>query len=205
MGNFINFVASHSGLLMVKLYFKRKWINWLKKKNCWKPSHMLITLLLLVMIKKIMTRTYRDSWKLYIEKKLTLNEAQTKMSVPSINILGYQVGNGSIKPDPERLRPLQEFPSPMNLRSLRRTLGMFAYYAKWIPHFSDKIRPLVDSKTFPLDDDALVAFNSLKKELEQVTLCSIDESLSFVVECDASEVAVSATLNQGGHPVAFMS
>ena len=73
------------------------------------------------------------------------------------------------------------------------------------PHFSDKIRPLVDSKTFPLDDDALVAFNSLKKELEQVTLCSIDESLPFVVECDASEVAVSATLNQGGCPVAFMS
>jgi len=26
----------------------------------------------------------------------------------------------------------------------------------------------------------------------------------FVVECDASDVVVSATFNQGGHPVAFM-
>ena len=47
---------------------------------------------------------------------------------------------------------------------------MFAYYAKWINCFADKIRLLADAK-----------------------------------ECDASDVAISATLNQGGKPVAFMS
>ena len=82
---------------------------------------------------------------------------------------------------------------------------MFAYYAKWIPNFSDKIKPLTQATTFPLDATALDAFNMLKKKLESATLCSIDESLPFVVECDASEVAISATLNQGGRPVAFMS
>ena len=29
--------------------------------------------------------------------------------------------------------------------------------------------------------------------------------MPFVVECNASDVAISATLNQGGHPMAFMS
>ena len=82
---------------------------------------------------------------------------------------------------------------------------MFAYYAKWIPKFSDKIQPLVNATSFPLDKSALSAFELLKKELERATLHSIDESQPFVVECDASEVCVSATLNQCGRPVAFMS
>jgi hypothetical protein len=82
---------------------------------------------------------------------------------------------------------------------------MFAYYAKWIPHFSDQIKPLMKAVTFPLDSDALAAFNTLKNELGNAALQHVDESLPFVVECDASEVALSATLNQAGRPVGFMT
>jgi len=145
---------------------------------------------------------FRDAVK---RRNLTLNESKSIESKTSINLLGYCIGNGVIAPDEERLRPLKEFPPPENIKALRRVVGMFAYYAKWIPNFSDKIRPLSQADTFPIDADALSAFNELKKELEGATLQSIDESIPFVVECDASEVAISATLNQGGRPVAFMS
>ena len=64
---------------------------------------------------------------------------------------------------------------------------------------------MTQATTFPLDNAALSAFNTLKKKLESATLHSIDESLSFVVESNTSEVALSATLNQGGRPVVFMS
>lgn len=134
-------------------------------------------------------------------RNFTLNESKSIASKPFINVLGYRVSNGVIAPDEKRLRPLQEFPPPQNIQSLRRVVGMFAYYAKWIPNFSDKIRPLVQATNFPLDETPLSAFSMLKKELERATLQSIDESLPFVVECDASEVALSATLNQGGRPV----
>ena len=47
--------------------------------------------------------------------------------------------NPMIRPDPERLRPIKELALPTNVQSLRRTLVLFAYYAKWIPEFSSKI------------------------------------------------------------------
>lgn len=106
-----------------------------------------------------------------IEKyNLTLNHDKTIKSVTEIKILGYCVGNNSIKPDPDRLKPLRDFPPPTNMTSLRRALGMFAYYAKWISNFSDKVQPLNETKTFPLTDLALKAFESLKNELSTVTL-----------------------------------
>ena len=100
----------------------------------------------------------------------TLNEAKSVEPKSSINLLGYGVGHGVITAYPERLRLLQEFPPTENARTLQRVVGMFAYYAKWIPHFSDKIKPLMKTVTFPLDSDALAAFNALKKELGNAAL-----------------------------------
>ena len=102
-------------------------------------------------------------------RNITLNASKSIHSVAVIDILGYRISHNSIQPDPERLRPLQECPPPSNVSSLRRALGMFAYYARWIPQFSDKIRPLGDTVSFPLDQTGLASFNALKNELAQVT------------------------------------
>ena len=88
---------------------------------------------------------------------------------------------------------------------MKRVLGLFAYYAKWIKEFSEKIKRLRETKSFPLNDSQINDFQNLKKEIARAALRSIDKNMPFVVECDASDVALSATLNQGGCPVAFMS
>ena len=136
---------------------------------------------------------------------LTINESKTVLSVSNINILGYNVSHHLIKPDPERLQALIDLPPPSNAKSLQRAVGLFAYYSKWIHRFSDKILPLSNSKVFPIQGEALDAFENLKSELGDVALQNIDETKPFVLECDASDVAISATLNQDGRPVAFMS
>ena len=64
--------------------------------------------------------------------EMELNQSKTVSSVSGICIFGYCVGGNKIRPDPERLRPLLEFPAPTDSKSLKRALGMFAYYAKWI-------------------------------------------------------------------------
>ena len=45
----------------------------------------------------------------------------------------------------------------------------------------------------------------LKSDMELAAFRPIDEGIPIVVECDASGTTLSATLNQGGRPVAFMS
>ena len=49
------------------------------------------------------------------------------------------------------------------------------------------------------------AFELLKQELENAALHSIDESKPYVVECNALDIEISATQNQGDRLVAFMS
>ena len=84
-------------------------------------------------------------------------------------------------------------------------MGLFAYYAQWISYYSDKIKPLVINRVFPLKDQALSSFVNLKSELADVTLGVINEKDPLTVETDASDVAISATLNQNNKPVAFWS
>ena len=135
----------------------------------------------------------------------TYNNEKCQFSVQSIDQLGYRISKGIIKPDPERMRVLIELPVPHNCKSLERVVGMFAYYAKWIKQFSDKIKPLKSAQTFPLSSDAVSAFDMLKNDLATAGLTAIDENVPFVVETDASDNSVSAVLIQGGRPVAFHS
>ena len=64
---------------------------------------------------------------------------------------------------------------------------------------------MLKSKIFPLDEAAENAFQRLKLVIENSVVVSIDESVPFEVECDASDIAIAAVLNQGGRPVAFFS
>ena len=136
---------------------------------------------------------------------LTLIDEKCVFSTRSLNLFGYRIGGGKLSPYPERLQPLLELPVLHDLKSLHRVNGMFSHYAKWISHFSDKIRPLNKVQSFPLPQDAVDAFERLKQDLVYACLVPIDESTPFAVETDASDFALSATLNQGGRPVAFYS
>ena len=139
---------------------------------------------------------------------LTFNEDKCNFNQREIKLLGYSVSHAKIRPDPERLRPLLEMPLPQTKTELQRALGMFSYYARWIPDFSSKIRPFVQSNvssSFPLSLEATQNFSSLCHDLAAACVTCIREGVPFVVECDPSEHALAATLNQKGQPVAFHS
>ena len=136
---------------------------------------------------------------------ITSNPEKYVFSVTELHILGCVVKNGEIRPDQERLRSLQELPVPSDTKAHKRILGFFSYHPNWIPGYSDKIQALVAMKTFPYTPETAKAFKILKKTIEESLVCSIDESVRFDIETDASDFAIAATFNEVGRPVAFFS
>ena len=136
---------------------------------------------------------------------LTLNHKKSILSVTEINMLGYLISYQTVKPDPERMQPLIDLPVPSTPKSLKRALGLFSYYSQWVEKFSDKIRPLTSIAEFPLTNEAVKAFTGIKHDIAAASLSCPNDSDMIIIETDASDVALSASLNQNGRPVAFFS
>ena len=98
-----------------------------------------------------------------------------------------------------------DLPVPPNLPSLRRAMGMFSHYSRWIPNFSEKLHPLTKVTRYPLSKKQTEDFKCLKPEIAKSSLVAIDSSLPFEIETDASEHSIAASLTQNGRPVAFFS
>ena len=136
---------------------------------------------------------------------LTFNNEKCIIGVKSIKMLGYLIAHGSIKPDPDRLASLLEMPIPHDIKSHQRAVGLLAYYAKWIPRFSEKVKPLAECTTFPMDEKAVRTFRALLNDVKDSALTGYDPNLPLTVETDASDNAIAAVLTQDGKPVAFFS
>ena len=139
------------------------------------------------------------------QRHITYNDSKSVYSTRKLAILGYIVEEGQIRPDPDRLRPFLDLPVPKDTKSLRRVLVFFSHYFQWIQRYSEKIRPLTQTSTFPISEEAKSAFVNLKRDVEQSVVCAVDEDSPFEVETDASDFAIAATLSQKGRPVSFFS
>lgn len=62
----------------------------------------------------------------------------------------------------------------------------------------------ISTNSFPLSSAAIEAFENLRKDLANSLIVAIN-TVPLVVEKDASNYVIAATLRQFGHPVAFFS
>lgn len=148
--------------------------------------------------------------------KLTINVAKSKFCQKQIRYLGYIVGNGCLKVDPEKVDTIKNFPLPKTPKQLRRFVGMANWYRSFISNFADISGPLTDclkksNKTFKLNESAKISFEKLKYALSHApVLAEPNFNKEFVIQCDASRIGVGGVLYQTDeegreHPIAFVS
>lgn len=149
------------------------------------------------------------------EAGLSINVEKSKFCMKEIRYLGYIVGNGVLKTDPDKVQAINDFPPPATLKQVRRFLGMTGWYRRFIPSYAPLATPLTDLLgkvgKFSWNIEAQEAFEKLKQCLvTSPVLSHPDFKKPFIIQCDASATGVGSVLYQVSddgqeHPIAYMS
>ncbi|XP_050462030.1 uncharacterized protein LOC126857007 [Cataglyphis hispanica] len=114
--------------------------------------------------------------------------------------LGHIIGADGVKPDPNKIKSISEFPIPKNEKNIKQFLGLAGYYRRFIPQFSKTAKPLTDllkkNNTFNWQQRQTEAFNILRNALcSEPVLQYPDFTKPFVLTTDASGYAIGGVLN----------
>ncbi|KAK2724332.1 hypothetical protein QYM36_000994, partial [Artemia franciscana] len=120
-----------------------------------------------------------------LEKGVKYNKDKCSFSASSVCYFGHVIGADGMKPDPEKLRAIEEMPRPQSCKELLTLLGMLIYLAKYIPDLSTRNKRLQDILK-------CISFFNYK-------------SLNVELKVDASSHGLGANLCSDGEVVAYAS
>jgi hypothetical protein len=118
-----------------------------------------------------------------------------------VNFLGHVVSGGCISTDPDKIAKVKNWPMPQRVGHVRSFLGLACYYQRFIKDFADIARPLtkiIGSKSvFTFGESQMEAFEKLKLALTEAPVLSCPKpDARFILDTDASKVAIGAVLSQ---------
>lgn len=146
---------------------------------------------------------------------LTINVGKSRFCCRELKYLGYIVGGGLLKPDPEKIRAIEKFAYPSTAKQVRSFLGTTGWYRRFIHYYALIAAPISETlkkgKRFMFSEEAKSAFDKLKECLiKSPVLSNPDFNKIFFIQCDASDVGVGAVIFQedeegGEHPIEYFS
>ena len=151
------------------------------------------------------------------EAGLTVKAKKCQLGMTECVYLGHVVGNGTVKPEPGKIKAVQKFPIPQTKKQIREFLGLAGYYRCFISNFSSTAIPLTNltkksnNSKIPWSQQYTVAFEKLKDALcSSPVLRSPNFELPFILQTDASDNGIGGVLSQCDendeeHPVAYFS
>uniref|UniRef100_A0A5S6Q037 RNA-directed DNA polymerase n=1 Tax=Trichuris muris TaxID=70415 RepID=A0A5S6Q037_TRIMR len=146
---------------------------------------------------------------------LRVNPEKCVMGAQALVFLGHLVDRRGIKPSPDNVSAIQNFPRPKTLKQLRQFLGMLNFYRNFLPDIACTLKPLDNlvsksRSSLVWEPSAIDAFNAAKSALvNATTLEHPDPTALLALMVDASDQAIGAVLQQrvGGEwrPLSFFS
>ena len=137
------------------------------------------------------------------ENSYFLKQSKSEFGVETINLLGWQVGNGEIQIDPNKISGIKNWPRTLkNKKDVQIVLGVLGYQRPQIKGFAKIVKPLVEltkkeNDEFKWTKEAEEALNRLIDiETSDPVLKCLDPEKQFEMEVDASAFALGAVLSQ---------
>jgi hypothetical protein len=104
-----------------------------------------------------------------IEAGLTVSPSKCKLIRSKSKFLGFVISKDGMKPNPEAVEAVRNFPAPRNLRGLRSFVSLCPYYRRFIRSFSTITEPLnallCKDTRWVWGKAQAAAFNNLKSAL----------------------------------------
>ena len=134
-----------------------------------------------------------------------------------VSFLGFQIGEGTLKPKIETVSRILDAPRPTTKKQVRAFVGLIGFYRNFIPNFAALASPLTDltkkgTKTdIEWGEPQQRAFTTLKACMVNPPVLKLpDLGRTFILQTDASNIGIGAVMLQEGedrikHPVAFAS
>jgi hypothetical protein len=115
--------------------------------------------------------------------------------------LGHIVGNDEVRMTESKIRKIIDFPRPKDVKEVMSFLGVTGYYRKFIQGYATIANPLNNlthkGAEFIWTPECTTAFETLKESFNKnVPLKMPDYTRPFIVDTDASDIAVGAVLGQ---------
>jgi hypothetical protein len=76
------------------------------------------------------------------ESGFTFHPVKCKFGKTEVMFLGHLVNGSEIRPNPDKVAVVRQFPVPTSVEEVRRLLGVATYNSKFIPRFSAKTSAL---------------------------------------------------------------
>lgn len=137
-----------------------------------------------------------------IEKiNMKLKPSKCFFAMNKIKFLGYEIEQGKIKPDPDRIKPITEMREPKNAKEVQVYLGAINFYRKYILNHSIIAAPLYnlikkDTK-FIWDQHCQSAFDHFKNVLTNPPILRLfNEKHAIFLQSDACQQGFGGIIMQ---------